>query len=224
MSTTTTATHPSILLVGDSITQLACDPMQNGFQSLLERDYIRRLDVVNRGLSGYNTRWTLDVLPAILQDAYAHRAAPLLVTVFLGANDAAPPGSTQHVPLPEFQANLRALVELLRQWFPSSKVLLLTPPPISDTRTCGRRNDLARTYAAASVAVGTALDIPVVDLWTLLQEDRDSYLVDGLHLNAKGNMAVYNSLTQHIASLWPHLSPDNLPFVYLPWASNVQSS
>lgn len=46
----------------------------------------RKCDVVNRGLSGYNTRWAKIVLPRIVPASDAPIAA---VTVFFGANDCA---------------------------------------------------------------------------------------------------------------------------------------
>ncbi|ETW02956.1 hypothetical protein H310_05398 [Aphanomyces invadans] len=216
-ATTALATHPSILLLGDSITEQACNPTTDGFHSLLARDYIRRFDVVNRGLSGYTTTWMLDLLPTILRDAYAHRSPPHLVTLFLGANDAATDDSPQHVPLAVFEANLRAIVAMLHQWFPSTKVLLITPPPVSDSNPFGRENDVTGRYAAATVAVGNELAVPVLDVWALFQAEKDSYLSDGLHLNAKGNFAVYTALTKHIAHHWPDLSADRAPFAYPTW-------
>lgn len=47
---------------------------------------VRKCDVVNRGLSGYNTRWAKIVLPRVIPSAVSHIAA---VTVFFGANDCA---------------------------------------------------------------------------------------------------------------------------------------
>jgi lysophospholipase L1-like esterase len=64
-------------------------------------------DVVLRGLSGYNTRWALKVLPRAMEGA-----DPAAVTVFFGANDASLPDQVQahqHVPLQEYQSNLRAI-------------------------------------------------------------------------------------------------------------------
>jgi len=65
-------------------------------------------DVVLRGLSGYNTRWVLKVLPRAMEGA----ADPAAVTVFVGANDASLPDQVQahqNVPLDEYQTNLRAI-------------------------------------------------------------------------------------------------------------------
>lgn len=57
--------------------------------------FVRKCDVVNRGLSGYNTRWAKIVLPRIVPISDAPIAA---VTVFFGANDCALEGkSMSHV-------------------------------------------------------------------------------------------------------------------------------
>lgn len=63
-----------------------------------------------RGLSGYNTRWALKVLPRAMEGAAD--ADPAAVTVFFGANDASLPDQVsahQNVPLEEYQSNLRAI-------------------------------------------------------------------------------------------------------------------
>ena len=84
-----------------------------------------------RGYSGYNTRWARKVaerafegLPGqrfnISTDAAASCSAdeaPLAVTLFFGANDACLPDRSsafQHVPLPEYQLNLRAIFSFLK--------------------------------------------------------------------------------------------------------------
>ncbi|OAX39179.1 hypothetical protein K503DRAFT_799840 [Rhizopogon vinicolor AM-OR11-026] len=42
-----------IMLIGDSITQNGWE--QGGFAQLLAERYVRKLDVLNRGFSGYQT-------------------------------------------------------------------------------------------------------------------------------------------------------------------------
>lgn len=56
----------------------------------------RKCDVVNRGLSGYNSRWAKIVLPRLIgsQSAADNIAA---VTVFFGANDCALEGTVQEM-------------------------------------------------------------------------------------------------------------------------------
>lgn len=121
-----------------------------------------------RGLSGYNTRWALKVLARVMEGAAAAGADPAALTIFFGANDASLPDQKQahqHVPLEEYQSNLRAIcgyfkvvqltlsltltcstrfsdsdlidsslmyplvVRSQEQW-PSTAIILITPPPI----------------------------------------------------------------------------------------------
>lgn len=78
--------RPQWVLFGDSITQRAFSP--GGWAGLLADAYQRKVDVVNRGYSGYNTRWAVQLLPHLFPEG---APPPQLATVFFGANDAALP-------------------------------------------------------------------------------------------------------------------------------------
>lgn len=97
----------SIVLFGDSITQRGYQNVMNGWVSGLANEYIRKMDVVNRGFSGYNTRNCLPLFPRVLS-AFESDSIEL-ITVFLGANDAALPDFAQHVPLDEYVRNLETV-------------------------------------------------------------------------------------------------------------------
>lgn len=56
---------------------------------------VRKCDVVNRGLSGYNTRWAKILLPRLITSAVTSQIAA--VTVFFGANDCALEGKDQNL-------------------------------------------------------------------------------------------------------------------------------
>ena len=49
--------RPVFYFIGDSITQFGSDPDRSGFVALLQHHYVRAVDCVNRGLSGYNTKY-----------------------------------------------------------------------------------------------------------------------------------------------------------------------
>ncbi|KAF2497081.1 hypothetical protein BU16DRAFT_349149 [Lophium mytilinum] len=58
----------------------------------------------------------------------------LFFTIFLGANDACLPPWSGHVPLVEYEANLRAFVETIlstKDSLADTKIVLITPPPIN---------------------------------------------------------------------------------------------
>ena len=82
--------------------------------------YSRKVDVINRGLSGYNTRKVLAVLPRIL-DQFAGGSL-LFATCLLGTNDSVPDADTgflqlsgkrsahcSHVPLAEYEISFICL-------------------------------------------------------------------------------------------------------------------
>lgn len=61
--------------------------------------------------------------------------------------------------------------------------------------------------------VGRVAGVPVVDLWTRLQERADwrELLSDGLHLSGAGNEAVFCELRRCLDEELPHIHPDALP-------------
>ena len=100
-----TTALPRIILFGDSITQGSFDSV-SPWGSLLANRYQRRADAVNRGFSGYNSRWALHILPSVFP---ASDDIPPLVTIFFGANDASlatEDSKRQHVPVEEYRENL----------------------------------------------------------------------------------------------------------------------
>ncbi|CDO74879.1 hypothetical protein BN946_scf185004.g29 [Trametes cinnabarina] len=62
----TANTQDAIVLLGDSLTELGFN--DNGFAAKLANAYVRKLDVVNRGFSGYNTDWIIPVFEQIVYD------------------------------------------------------------------------------------------------------------------------------------------------------------
>jgi hypothetical protein len=81
----------------------------------------------------YNTRWLIpyfEKFMRLLEEAQL--PPPLLFVIFLGANDAVLPRFSQHVPLPEYEANLRYYVDTLlaHPMTKGTKIVLITPPPI----------------------------------------------------------------------------------------------
>jgi lysophospholipase L1-like esterase len=117
--------------------------------------YARKLDVLNRGFSGYTTEWSIPIfkqvrlfyqkvydawwliaLQLITQNATAQRIR--ILTIWFGANDACVPPSPQHVPLPKFISNLKDMISLAKSSnstsgndTPETRILLISPPPVS---------------------------------------------------------------------------------------------
>ncbi|EFJ15187.1 hypothetical protein SELMODRAFT_156096 [Selaginella moellendorffii] len=206
--------RPRIVLFGDSITQQSFGP--GGWGAALAHHYCRKADIVLRGYSGYNSSWALFLLHKIFPSSL-EEDAPLAVTIFFGANDAALPdrgSSHQHVPLPTYKTNLKRIISHLKAVSKRTHIVLITPPPIDEKarrefaiHTYGRdahelperTNAVAQEYASACKAVAAEENVAVIDLWTLFQKNHDwrsIYLSDGLHLTAAGNGVVFDQVVQ----------------------------
>ena len=109
--------YERFLLFGDSITEFAfntrmSDDGKDEFSlgAALVNAYTRKLDIVQRGFSGFNSRWALKLLPEILKN----ETNIVMSTIFFGSNDSCY-AEQQHVPLPEFEQNIRKLVHMLKE-------------------------------------------------------------------------------------------------------------
>jgi lysophospholipase L1-like esterase len=134
-----------ILCFGDSITQQGYNSANVGWVASLSDAYIRKLNVINAGLSGYNTEKALKVLPQIIPSESRMR----VMIIFFGANDArlldpedaAIKELDQHVPQEVFEANLLAIINDPSVQAHKPRIVLVTPPPI-DEDMC-QSNELA---------------------------------------------------------------------------------
>ncbi|KAJ2857988.1 isoamyl acetate-hydrolyzing esterase [Coemansia erecta] len=228
--------EPKILCLGDSLTQRGWEVESHGWVAQLAAAYLRRYDVLNRGFGGYNTRWTRHLLPRMLPQSLRNMR---LITLFFGANDAQIAPYKQHVPLPEFSSNLRAIVETFSSpdsalYAPDALIVLITPPPVgekmwsrdreSKSKPFDRNNDVARQYAQAVVQLAAELDLPCVDLWSEIErrveglrempfDGYEEFTCDGLHLNAKGNDLLAQLLRTTVDEREPKLKPENIPWL-----------
>ncbi|RLN14948.1 hypothetical protein BBI17_007598 [Phytophthora kernoviae] len=199
--TASTDRRPVFYFIGDSITEHASNPDLSGFITLLQNHYVRSVDTVNRGLSGYNTKWVREHALPIYAKELQFQYSASFVTVFLGANDAVlkdGPDKAQYVSLEDYRANLLYILHTVKPLLPPhSKILLITPPAVIDKGRRGdRSNASAGKYARACVEVAQAENVHVLDLHTYFnttypkEEDRKACFVDGLHFSAKGNKDV----------------------------------
>ncbi|KAF5903400.1 isoamyl acetate-hydrolyzing esterase 1, partial [Clarias magur] len=155
-----------------------------GWGSELAHKLARKCDVVNRGLSGYNTRWAKLVLPRIVPNHGASHPPITAVTVFFGANDSSleDKNPQQHVPCEEYSENLKDIVKYLASaGVPNDKIIFITPPPIQEAlweKECqlkgcslNRLNSVTGQYAQVCVQTARECGVDVIDLWSLMQKD-----------------------------------------------------
>mmetsp|Transcript_21469 Transcript_21469/g.44132 ORF Transcript_21469/g.44132 Transcript_21469/m.44132 type:complete len:264 (-) Transcript_21469:109-900(-) len=212
------------LLLGDSLTQLSLD----GWGSELANVYQRRADVLNRGMSGYNSRWYLRY--AEDNGIWEEPGKVALVTIFFGANDAAKKEMEPlvHVPLSEYKSNIEKLVDKAQESYPDANVLIIAPPPVHPpqrlayqkkrygdkaTGVLERTSEIAGTYAAACRKVAKTKEVPCVDIFTAMrtaegnsdEHDIGRFFYDGLHFSKTGNTFVYNTIASTIRKHFPSM-------------------
>lgn len=175
--------YDQFLLFGDSLTQGSSNQSRGfAFAPALADDYMRKLDVVNRGFSGYNTSQALKILPEIIPSPTITRLRFMMV--FFGANDACHAywPSKQHVPLDLYRQNLESILKYPEVLAQSPRLILVTPPPVDehqfeadpsatrDPNGRGRSAAHTKLYADACREVGKKLDVAVLDLWSIIME------------------------------------------------------
>ncbi|KAJ5171888.1 hypothetical protein N7492_004481 [Penicillium capsulatum] len=239
--------YDQFLLFGDSITQMSSNQeIGFGFQPALQEAYSRKLDIVNRGFSGYTTAHAVKVFPRFFPSPQI--ANVRLMTIFFGANDATVPTHVQHVPLDQFRDNLKSIIQHPATQAQNPRIMILTPPPVNEyqlekfdadknTAHPSRTASLTKLYAEAAQEVGTSLGVPVVDVWAAFMasagwkegqpligsrdvpdlEEFNCLFTDGLHLTPAGYRIVYSEIMKAIRQHWPDQDPDRLPMVFPAW-------
>ncbi|KAL8032485.1 hypothetical protein ABFX02_13G099100 [Erythranthe guttata] len=231
--------RPKIYLFGDSITEESFT--DGGWGSSLANHFSRTADVVLRGYSGYNTRWALKVKEKVFpppQQSGGGDAPPAAVTVFFGANDASLPdrcSGFQHVPPDEYKQNLLSIVAFLKKQWPSTCIILITPPPIDEAARLlhpyvdnpsglpERTNEAAGIYAKQCLAAAAECGLPSINLWEKMQQFpgwEKAYLRDGLHLTCNGNKFVFEEVVKRLKE--EGISLENLP-ADLPLISEIDT-
>lgn len=223
------------VLFGDSITQFANDQSGFALAPALQHLYQRKLDVVNRGFSGYNTNEGVVVLREVLQADLALQGSIKLMYLFMGTNDAAT--NFQGVAPEKYRANLDQMVKLILQH--DIKLVVIGPALHDQTLSTIAREDRddsepfssskrTRQYADIAALVAHGNNVPFIDLWTAFQKfggwsfeelteglpDLGELLSDGIHYTPKAYEILYEELVATISASFPDLLPDNLPLVF----------
>ncbi|KAL7409921.1 SGNH hydrolase-type esterase domain-containing protein [Mrakia frigida] len=226
--------HKAIVLLGDSITEFS--NVQHGLTTVLSDRYIRKLDVVNRGFSGYNTAMVLPIAKEIFAEAGKSGGLEIAAwTIFLGANDAVlfNTPSRQSIPLDAYVANLKEIISLVPSSVP---VLVITPPIIQPHRWSAERglavddrseaNTARYAQACRDLVAELGGKARLVDLWKAMETYRsdssnnlDDLLLDGLHLTPEGYKLLNTLIFPILDELKLH--PDDLEKTYPDWSNAI---
>jgi len=180
--------------------------------------YQRRLDVVNRGLGGYNTDWLLPIAEKIVASKQLEGGTKIvLVIIWMGTNDAVLEGqpSGQHVPIERYKKNLLAMYSLYPSAIPT---IFVTPTPFRGDIWTDRDPETMKKYGEAMKDLAKELDVGVVDSQEAFEgRDLPPLVSDGLHLSPAGYEIVFHALMAVIRKKYPHVAPENLPMSYPSW-------
>ncbi|KAH8703772.1 GDSL Lipase/Acylhydrolase family protein [Talaromyces proteolyticus] len=241
-------TFDQFILLGDSITQNASNHEGGfGFVPALAHDYARRLDVINRGFSGYNTANIRLIYPRFFPPPHIARVRFLLL--FFGANDSViDRTSRHHVSVDEYKANLEYIITHPSTRQQNPNIIVVTPPPICEHQQkqldiqkgfpfLRRRAENTKKYAEACLDVASRMNVVGVDIWSAFMREAgweqgralkgslevqknevlQSLLYDGLHLSADGYRLLYREVRDVIHQSFPNQTPEKLPMVFAGW-------
>ncbi|HYF36334.1 MAG TPA: GDSL-type esterase/lipase family protein, partial [Prosthecobacter sp.] len=203
---------PIVVMFGDSTTAYRPNAIKQVYSDRVYAQLIKDgspLVVANRGIGGNTTkmaraRFEKDVLSL----------KPKVVVIQFGINDAAvdvwkdPPATTPRVSREDYVANLRWMIEQLRNV--GAKPILMTPNPL---RWTGRMKQMygrlpydvndpegfekphLRAYADAMRALASDMQVPLIDIHAAYTgKDAEKLLLDGVHPNDAGQQLVAEKL------------------------------
>lgn len=192
---------PELIFFGDSLTQHGWS-YEGGWLAIIADFFVRRVDVMNRGFSGYNSRMCVTLLPQL----YPHSSSLAncrMFTIFLGANDAST--GEQHVPVDEFRANLQNMIGYLQKMgLQNDRILLISLPPIDESKWGAREiaegKQLIRelkfcaAYAEACKQIADQCQTRMINLYSsmIAQQNWRDFFSDGLHFSRKGSEFLAN--------------------------------
>ena len=85
----------------------------------------------------YTSEWLKDYFEDLMAEIQEKaEQPPLFFTIMIGANDSCMPGMAQHVPLPDFERNIKGYIDeiLTHPATEGTRVVLITCPPIGQPK------------------------------------------------------------------------------------------
>lgn len=195
-----------MIVIGDSNTQFG---YENGrWLSLLSDKLVRICDVINRGFSGYNTRYIKVVLPYLTKQIKADDICGVII--LLGTNDSSF-ASYHFTPVEKYVENLKWIIDyLIKFGIDKNKIILISPPRIDDDVLGAylislnyTQNDqtyfdnTVKNYAQKCIEVAIKKNVKYLDLYSIMKFSNESLtnlLYDGLHLSERGGRLLFSYL------------------------------
>lgn len=236
--------YNKFLMFGDSITEYSfnqfpksADSVEFSLGAAIQNAYVRRLQVLQRGFSGYTSRDAIPLIRSILKhehDEVSESQKIKIAYVFFGTNDARLKGTgvnNQHIPIEKYVANMKIIVNEFKQ---RNIPLIVITPGFHDQKLWDkthpedlitgdyRSNKVNKEYQdALKYAIK---DTPVLCLYDEMEkwmkkqpkskvdDDYSQLLCDGIHFTGTAYKIVFDALLRIINENFPAVSPDNLEY------------
>ncbi|KAJ3352938.1 hypothetical protein HDU83_007454 [Entophlyctis luteolus] len=238
-----------LVLFGDSLVQRSVGT--SGFASILQQEYVSKMDILVRGFSEFNTRDALELVKPTIKSVFpvSPKAKIALVVILLGSTDAMvedPSRPSGHVPVDEYRQNLISILETIHDLSRLTRLLLIAPPftmtPPSDNSHSNTRVNLYREICLQlpnRVKGEWASNFTVLDSWEALygapipasfapeslgSAFADIFDPDKLHLSHKGNELLGKAISSKIRQEWPDLAASAItgPYPLAQWLQQSQ--
>lgn len=251
-SSTSYTDYNKFLMFGDSITEYAFnqfpvskDKVEFSLGAALQNIYVRKLQVIQRGFSGYASRDALPLARSILRTEHDNVPDSQKIKVaylFFGTNDARKKGisssNKEHAPLEVFLRNLRQTVDEFKMR--NIPVVVITPG-LHDAKLWNevdpqdlvtgdyRDNETQKLFQDA--IKNTVTDVPLICLYDLMTEwmetkaenpnDYSELIYDGIHLNGTGYKLLFDALMETIEKNFYNVSPGCLMYRF-PYSTTLK--
>lgn len=167
-----------VLLIGDSVIQFG-----QGWVSLLAQRVTRVADIINRGFSGYNTRWYRCIIQQIMSEWPPSTISCVILSFGMIDSALSDCPTRQHVPFNEFKENLSGIIQTINcHGVPSDRIIIIGPPFFDSKRFKSHRESMVHArrimrrgketvlYHKGAKKVAKTNDIDFVDLYNVFKE------------------------------------------------------
>ena len=165
-----------------------------------------------------------------------------LITVFLGANDAAFAPKSQYQSIEGYKASLNSIVSMIEEKLRGTNIILMSPPPICDTvyvqyckstgKSVDRSNENTLQYIEACREVADESQkrlknnkIVFANTYSYFMEAAQGqndalreYMDDGLHFKPEGHQLLFDLVSKTIEENFPEMRKENVDFDAPNWA------
>jgi lysophospholipase L1-like esterase len=191
LNKTVSANPVRVACIGDSITEGIGYPKY--LQSMLGSKYV----VGNFGVGGSTA--LLGLYTSYMNQSEFQRAkdfAPNIVVVMFGTNDASPDA---YQNIDNFVADYKKMAGEFQAIGSNPKIWVAKPPPIFNNAFGPNSTNLVQGIIPGIEQVANELNLPIIDIYTVLANHPEDFAEDGVHPNLEGAKIiatlVHNAIT-----------------------------